>query len=93
MGLKNVHGLYGSPEWWENIYSGKIPGHKVSGVITEMVYAGMDSRWGDEVNTFRLKLDDGSTIFESIYTRAHSIYRHLMHFPQKGRWLGVRRVS
>ena len=69
-GLSGVHGLYGSKEWWENIYNGTIPRREVSGIIVELVFAGMDSRWGDEVNTFLLKLDDGSIVHESIYTNA-----------------------
>ena len=39
----------------------------MSGVIEETYFAGQDSRWGNKVNAFVLKLEDGSRIEESIY--------------------------
>lgn len=67
LGLKGTHGLYGSDEWWESIRVQRIPSTVVSGRITELFFAGQDSRWGDQVNSFQLELQDGSMIEESIY--------------------------
>jgi hypothetical protein len=67
LGLKGKHGLFGSDAWWESIREGRIKTKVISGVITELFFAGQDSRWGDQVNSFWLKLDDGSTLQEGIY--------------------------
>lgn len=72
LGLKGRHGLYGSDAWWESIACGRIESRVVSGTITELFFAGQDARWGDQVNSFRLKLQDGSVIEESIYTHRKS---------------------
>lgn len=70
MGLKGTHGLYGSEEWWANIRNGAMKTKIVSGVIDGTYFAGQDSRWGDQVNSFKLKLDDETTVEESIYCHA-----------------------
>lgn len=67
MGLKGAHGLYGSDEWWQSIATGRIKTQVTTGTITELFFAGQDSRWGDEVNSFRMKLEDGSMVEDSIY--------------------------
>lgn len=67
MGLKGVGGLWGSEEWWESTRNGTLRRDDVSGVITRTYFAGQDSRWGDEVNSFLLRLDDGSERSNSIY--------------------------
>lgn len=72
VGLKGTHGLYASDEWWESIRSGRIETKVVSGTIHELFFAGQDSRWGDQVNSFRLKLNDGRTVEESIYANQKS---------------------
>lgn len=72
LGLKGTHGLYGSDDWWESISSGRIEIKVVSGTITELFFAGQDSRWGNQVNSFRLELGDGAIIEESIYTSQKS---------------------
>lgn len=69
LGLKGAHGLFGSDEWWENIKNGVIKSESISGVIEECFFAGQDARWGDEVNSFILRLDNGSKLEESIYTK------------------------
>jgi hypothetical protein len=43
-GLQPTHGLFGSPEWWENIKAGKLQMHTVRGVI-EQVYMGSQNDW------------------------------------------------
>lgn len=68
MGLKGSGGLFGSAEWWDSIITGRIQTKVVSGTIERTYFAGQDSRWGDEVNSFTMKQDDGSLIDESIYT-------------------------
>lgn len=67
MGLKGAHGLYGSDDWWQSIAAGRIKTQVTSGTITELFFAGQDSRWGDEVNSFRMRLEDGSIVEDSIY--------------------------
>lgn len=59
MGLKEGFGLFNSDEWWENIKNGNIKNKYVSGVIEYLSHAGQDQ--GDDVNSFALILDDGST--------------------------------
>lgn len=55
LGLKGIYGLYGSPEWWENIYRGKVPSKTYEGVIEDISFTGMHN----EAEGFTLKLDDG----------------------------------
>ncbi|MCQ4165573.1 hypothetical protein [Tahibacter harae] len=66
-GLKPVHGLFGSDEWWERIHSRLIRTVHVTGTIRDRAHAGQDSRWGDSVNAFHLEQDDGSVCLESIH--------------------------
>lgn len=67
IGLKPIHGLFGSNEWWESIESGRITTIHVTGTIRDLVFAGQDARWGDSVNSFTLERDDGSAFVESVY--------------------------
>ncbi|MFM9925842.1 hypothetical protein VLK31_22830 [Variovorax sp. H27-G14] len=67
LGLRGTHGLFGSDAWWESIRVGRIKMKVIAGEITEMFFAGQDSRWAAQVNSFRLKQTDGSTVEESIY--------------------------
>src|SRR5262245_9820406 len=71
MGLRGVGGLWGSDEWWAATRNGKLRRDDVSGVITRTSFAGQDSRWGDEVNCFTLRLADGSERTDSIYVNEH----------------------
>lgn len=57
-GLKGMHGLYGSPQWWASIEQGQMPLLFVSGTIRDAYVAGMDG--GEENNAIDLVLDDGS---------------------------------
>jgi trehalose utilization protein len=43
-GIQQTHGLFGSPEWWENIQTGKLKTHVVRGVI-HRVYMGSQNDW------------------------------------------------
>ena len=70
MGLKGRHGLFASVAWWESIIAGRIQTQTVTGIIERTYFAGQDSRRGDQVNSFTLRLADGSTVEESIH--AHS---------------------
>lgn len=68
MGLKGNMGLYGSEEWWRNIRDGNLKSEILKGTIVETYWAGQDSRWGDEVNSFKVELSNGVLEDESIYT-------------------------
>lgn len=67
LGLRGNLGLFGSSEWWANIKSGRMKTRSCSGAIERTYFAGQDSRWGDQINSFRLRLDDGTVVDESIY--------------------------
>ncbi|NVE01882.1 hypothetical protein [Massilia sp. BJB1822] len=67
MGLRGNHGLFGSEEWWESIKNERIKTVTHSGVIERTYFSGQDSRWGNQVNSFSLRLMDGSLIEQSIY--------------------------
>jgi len=69
MGLKPTHGLFGSDEWRESINSGRIRTVHVTGTIRELIFAGQDARWGDNINSFKLEKDDGTTVLEGIYVQ------------------------
>jgi hypothetical protein len=43
-GIQQTHGLFGSPEWWANIQTGKLKIHTVRGVI-ERAYMGSMNDW------------------------------------------------
>lgn len=74
MGLRGRHGLFASDEWWESIKAGRLQTQTLTGRIERTYFAGQDSRRGDQVNSFTLRLADGSTVDESIYThRKHDI--------------------
>ncbi|WP_402720637.1 hypothetical protein [Janthinobacterium rivuli] len=68
MGLKGSHGLFASEAWWESIEARRLQTQIVTGSIERTYFAGQDSRRGDQVNSFTLRLADGSTVDESIYT-------------------------
>ena len=68
MGLKGRHGLFASDAWWDSIKAGRIQTQTVTGSIERTYFAGQDSRRGDQVNSVTLRLADGSTVDESIYT-------------------------
>lgn len=70
MGLKGSHGLFASDDWWESIKAGRITTRTVTGRIERTYFAGQDSRRGYQVNSFTLRLEDGSTFDESIYTHS-----------------------
>lgn len=64
MGLKGTFGLYGSPEWWDNIEQGKMPLLRMSGIIKGTHVWGQDET---EANTVSLELADGSIHYEGMY--------------------------
>jgi len=66
MGLKGIHGLFGSQEWWDSIKKGKMPLLFQSGIIKRAYVAGQDP--SDFNNTIDLLLDDGTTHSVGIYT-------------------------
>ncbi|MGF1868258.1 hypothetical protein L4D15_23925 [Enterovibrio norvegicus] len=73
LGLKGTYGLYGSPEWWENIYSGKVPSNTYEGVIEDIDFTGMHN----EAKGFTLKLDSGGTYS---YTCVVNRRRNMKHY-------------
>ncbi|WP_217916733.1 hypothetical protein [Janthinobacterium sp. BJB401] len=68
MGLKGGHGLFASEAWWESIEARRLQTQIVTGSIERTYFAGQDSRRGDQVDSFTLRLADGSTVDDSIYT-------------------------
>lgn len=60
-GFQQTDGLYGSEEWWENIRTGALPLHRLTGVITK-VYMGSMRDWPE----FRMRTALGE---ESSWTR------------------------
>jgi hypothetical protein len=67
MGLRGNCGLFATEDWWKSIQSGRLRTRSVSGVIETTHFAGQDSRWGDQVNSFQLLLGDGTRHADSIY--------------------------
>ncbi|OEZ51371.1 hypothetical protein JAB1_04670 [Janthinobacterium sp. MP5059B] len=67
MGLKGSHGLFASAAWWKSIEAKRLPTQTLTGSIERTYFAGQDSRRGDQVNSFTLRLADGSAVDESIY--------------------------
>lgn len=66
MGLKGTHGLFASPQWWDNINYRRMPLRFVSGVILRAYEAGQDSKTGFN-NSVSLRLTDGRTEEFGIY--------------------------
>lgn len=64
-GLSGKNGLFCSDEWWSKIKNGDIKTKCVSGKISCLHSSGQD--YPEENNSFRLKLDNGENIDESIY--------------------------
>lgn len=40
-GIEPTHGVFGSNEWWQNIESGRLALHRLSGKITKVYMSGM----------------------------------------------------
>jgi hypothetical protein len=74
MGLKGSSGLYGSPAWWSNIKSGKLPTKVRSGVIQRLVRSGMDG--SQAPNSLETLSADGEVWLESIYTNSKADRAH-----------------
>jgi hypothetical protein len=72
-GLKGSHGLFGSDEWWDNIKKGILPMRYISGVIDRLFVSGQEQ--GAQVNTFDLRLSDGSLHTESIFANNQDDYQ------------------
>lgn len=68
LGLKGSFGLFGSPEWWENVRTGAILTERLIGVIRRVYAAGQDP--SDIPNSFDMVTPDGETHSESIYVNA-----------------------
>ena len=54
-GLEPTHGMFGSPEWWEALDSGKLPRRTLRGEIAR-VYMGSVNDWPE----FEMRADDGT---------------------------------
>lgn len=66
MGLKGTFGLFGSPQWWDNINRRKLPLRFISGNIVEAHEAGQDSKTGVN-NGILLDLATGGREYFGIY--------------------------
>lgn len=64
-GLSGQNGLFCCEEWWSKIKNGDVKTKCVSGKISSLYSSGQDYPEGN--NSFRLKLDNGENIDESIY--------------------------
>ena len=62
----------GLMRWLNRLTRNQIKVLVRSGIIEKTYFAGQDARWGDQVNSFVLKLDDGTSFNESIYTHQKS---------------------
>lgn len=78
LGLRGVHGLFASSDWWSNLAKGLIATEVRTGTIERLFFAGQDARWGDEVNSFSMRADDGSVVDESIVVNDKA-HRRLFH--------------
>lgn len=65
LGLKGAHGLFGSQEWWDNLYKKNMPLLFMSGIIKDIYVAGQDP--SPVNNTIDFLKSDGSVGTESIY--------------------------
>ena len=65
MGLRGVHGLFGSPEWWDSINDGRMPLLYHSGVILRAYVTGQDKHVPN--NAIDLQLKDGSVHMTGIF--------------------------
>lgn len=72
LGLRGAHGLFASPDWWTNLSKGLIATEVRAGTIEKLSFAGQDARWGEEVNSFSMRADDGALADESIVVNAKS---------------------
>lgn len=81
MGLAGKYGLYGSSEWWGNLYSGKIPKKTYEGAIEAVQFSGMNN----ESKSFTLSLNDGGSYK---YTCVANRKRNMKHY-QVGRKVKV----
>jgi hypothetical protein len=65
LGLRGVHGLFGSEVWWSNIRNGIIPLARVSGVITRAFFAGQGEEGPN--NMIDLKMENSNVETVGIY--------------------------
>lgn len=76
MGLQGRHGLFASDAWWDSIKAGRIQTQTVTGSIERTYFAGQGSRRGDQVNSFILRLADGSTCWKRPFLRSKAIMKY-----------------
>jgi len=76
MGLRGRHGLFASDAWWDSIKAGRIQTQTVTGSIERTYFAGQGSRRGDQVNSFILRLADGSTCWKRPFLRSKAIMKY-----------------
>ncbi len=79
LGLRGKHGLYATPEWWNNIERGVLPTQHVYGIVERMYVSGQDG--GSVADTFDLVMSDGTKRMESCYVNAEEDYKafHVGH--------------
>lgn len=75
LGLKGVNGLFGSQNWWDNIYSHKIQLEEVSGVVRRAYVSGQD--YQAQVNTLDIEQIDGSVATVGVYANKTEDVRFL----------------
>ncbi len=73
-GIEPTHGLFGSPDWWEQISSGKLPLSTLRGVITQR-YMGSMADWPE----IKVQSDTGEV---SRWTRkVNSVKQDALYVP------------
>jgi hypothetical protein len=60
IGLKQTHGLVGSPEWWSHVEDGSLPVFRREGMITGF----WPGQWQQGPASFELSLDGGGVMRE-----------------------------
>lgn len=66
-GLKGTYGLFGSDEWWHNIFKEVIPVTRLMGMVTRIYREGMHN----EGLGFEMEVSDGSTFRYSCVVNQH----------------------
>lgn len=62
IGLSGKYGLFGSPEWWNNLYTGVIPTKRFEGIITSLQFEGQNN----DGRSFTIEMPENSLFTYSL---------------------------